>query len=95
MKKTMFLVVAMALLMSAIMPGISLMTEEDELVVTVNQFVAYASDGDGEEEPDLDVNIDINGGTDEEGRGLLFYLIVGAVIVVVIVAIVSMTNSKK
>jgi ABC-type dipeptide/oligopeptide/nickel transport system permease subunit len=94
-KKTMFLVVAMALLMSAIMPGISLMTEEDELVVTVNQFVAYASDGDGEEEPDLDVNIDINGGTDEEGRGLLFYLIVGAVIVVVIVAIVSMTNSKK
>lgn len=96
MKRTVFLIMIFALLANLVVPGMSFI--EGETVVG-NPFltVAYGSEGEGNQDPELDIDVDINDNTgeDSEGRGLLFYLIVGAIIVVVLVAIVSMTNSRK
>jgi len=95
-KKTVFLVMIFALLANLVFPGLSLFAGD---AVVGNTFlpVAYGAEGETQEEPELDIDVDINDDTggDSEGRGLIFYLIIGAVIVVVLVAIVSMTNSRK
>ncbi|MGM0396109.1 MAG: hypothetical protein ACQEP4_03550 [Bacillota bacterium] len=96
MKKTVFLIMIFALLANLVFPGLSLIEGD---VISENAFlsVAYGTEGETQEDPEIDIDVDISDGTgeDSEGRGLMFYLIAGAIIVVVLVAIVSMTNSKK
>jgi hypothetical protein len=71
-KKTVFLIMVFALLVNLVFPGLSLIAG-DAMAGNAFLTVAYGAEGETAEEPEIDIDVDINDGTggDSEGDELL------------------------